>query len=121
MEDMLKQADEMKSTIDIMQRMYSLMQQMVHDHRMVQTTHDLQEVTDELRDHLANFQDFFWPLFNYLYWEPHCFDIPFCWSIRSVSDALNGVDEITVSMEALVNNLDQLDALLPQILLHSRR
>jgi putative drug exporter of the RND superfamily len=118
MEDMLVQAQEMETTIGILQRMYSLMQQLVDTtHRMVQTTHDLQDITNELRDHLANFQDFFRPLFNYLYWEPHCYNIPLCWSIRSISDALDGVDRITVSMEALVNNLDELDALLPQILL----
>lgn len=118
MEDMLRQAEEMETTIGILQRMYSLMQQLVDTtHRMVATTHDLQDITNELRDHLANFQDFFRPLFNYLYWEPHCYNIPLCWSIRSISDALDGVDKITVSMEALVNNLDELDALLPQILL----
>ncbi|MBW8709949.1 MAG: MMPL family transporter, partial [Mycobacterium sp.] len=70
----------------------------------------------ELRDHLADFQDFWRPLFNYLYWEPHCYDIPICWSIRSVADALDGVDQITETMDELVKNLDQLDVLLPQIL-----
>ena len=32
--------------------------------------------TEELRDHIADFDDFFRPIRNYLYWEPHCFDIP---------------------------------------------
>jgi len=117
MEDMLLQADELTSTINIMQRMYGLMQQMVATtSRMVETTHELQDVTNELRDHLANFQDFFRPLFNYLYWEPHCYNIPLCFAIRSLADSLNGVDEITGKMEQLVQNLDQLNVLLPQIL-----
>jgi putative drug exporter of the RND superfamily len=118
MEDMLKQADELTSTIGIMQRMYGLMQQMVDTtHRMVETTHDLKDTTNELRDHLADFEDFWRPLINYFYWEPHCYDIPICHSIRSIFNALDGVDEITEKMEDLVKNLDQLDALLPQILI----
>ena len=97
--------------------MYALMQQLVGTtHHMVETTHELQDTTNELRDHIADFQDFWRPLINYLYWEPHCYDIPICYSIRSVFDALDGVDEITVTMEELIKNLDQLDALLPQIL-----
>jgi RND superfamily putative drug exporter len=117
MEDMLKQADEMTTTIGIMQRMYSLMQQLVQTtHRMVESTHEIQDTTNELRDHIADFQDFWRPLFNYLYWEPHCYDIPVCWSIRSVADAIDGVDQITATMDVLVKNLDQLDVLLPQIL-----
>ena len=49
----------------------------------------------ELRDHIADFDDFFRPLRNYFYWEPHCFDIPICWSIRSVFDTLDGIDTMT--------------------------
>jgi putative drug exporter of the RND superfamily len=117
MEDMLKQADEMGATIGVMQRMYGLMQQMVDTtHLMVEDTHELQDTTNRLRDNLADFQDFWRPLINYLYWEPHCYDIPICHSIRAILDALDGVDEITVKMEALVQNLDQLDALMPQLL-----
>jgi RND superfamily putative drug exporter len=117
MEDMLKQADEMGTTIDTLQRMYGLLQQLVATtHRMVESTHELQDTTNEIRDHLADFQDFFRPLFNYLYWEPHCYDIPVCWAIRSVADALDSIDQITETMDKLIKNLDQLDVLLPQIL-----
>ena len=117
MDDMLKQADEMTTTINLMQRMYDTMQQMVDTtHRMVSQTHDLQEITGELRDHIADFDDFWRPLRNYLYWEPHCFNIPICWSLRSIFDTLDGVDRINDSMQELVKNLDQLDALMPQLL-----
>jgi putative drug exporter of the RND superfamily len=117
MDDMLKQADEMTTTINLMQRMYDTMQQMVDTtHRLVSQTHDLEAITEELRDHIADFDDFYRPLRNYLYWEPHCFDIPICWSLRSIFDALDGVDRINDSMQNLVKDLDQLDALLPQLL-----
>jgi RND superfamily putative drug exporter len=116
MDDMLKQADEMTTTINLMQRMYDTMQQMVDTtHRMVGQTHDLQAITAELRDNIADFDDFWRPLRNYLYWEPHCFDIPICWSSRSLFDGLDGVDRINDSMQYLVKDLDQLDALLPQL------
>ena len=84
MNDMLKQADDLTTMINVMQHMYEVLQQMVDTtHRMVSQTHDLQASTDELRDHIADFDDFWRPLRNYLYWEPHCFDIPICWSLQS--------------------------------------
>ena len=54
----------------------------------------------ELRDNIANFDDFFRPMRNYLYWEPHCYNIPVCWSIRSVFDTLDGIDIMTDDIQA---------------------
>jgi putative drug exporter of the RND superfamily len=117
MDDMLKQADEMAATITLMQRMYDTMRQMVDTtHRMANQTHDLQAITAELGDHVADFDDFWRPLRSYLYWERHCFDIPACWSLRSVFDALDGIDRLNDSMRDLVKDLDQLDALMPQMI-----
>jgi putative drug exporter of the RND superfamily len=117
MDDLLKQADEISTTIVVMQQMYDLMQQLAENtHRTVSDTHDLQAITDELRGHIADFDDFWRPIRNYFYWEAHCFDIPICWSIRSIFDALDGVDAISDKMQDLVGDLDQLDALLPQLL-----
>ena len=62
----------------------------------------MQDITNDLRDNLANFDDFFRPIRSYFYWEKHCFDIPICWSIRSIFDALDGVDEITEKLNILV-------------------
>jgi RND superfamily putative drug exporter len=117
MNDMLKQADELAKTINVMQRMYGVMQQLANTtHRMVGETHDIQAATEELRDHIADFEDFWRPIRSYFYWERHCYDIPICWSLRSIFDALDGVDEITDKLAYLVNDLDQLDALMPQLL-----
>jgi putative drug exporter of the RND superfamily len=118
MDDLLKQADEMSTTISLMQSMYDLMQQMVDTtHRTVSTTHEIEETTAELRDHIADFDDFWRPIRNYFYWEPHCYDIPICWSLRSIFDAIDGVNEVTDKMQVLVKDLDQLDALMPQLLI----
>ena len=109
MNDMLKQADEMATTINLMQRMYDSMQQLVNTtHHMVGQTHEMEAITDELRDHIADFDDFWRPVRNYFYWEPHCYDIPICWSLRSIFDAMDGVDEISDKFHDVVNNLDQM-------------
>src|SRR6202011_3753140 len=68
-----------------------------------------------LRDNIANFDDFFRPLRNYLYWEPHCFDIPICRSIRSVFDTLDGVDATSDDIQYLMPDLERLDTLMPQL------
>ncbi|MGA9679459.1 MAG: RND family transporter [Mycobacterium sp.] len=117
MNDMLKQAEVMSEMINIMQHMYGLLQQMVATtHDMVAKTHEMQKITNELRDHISDFEDFWRPLRSYFYWEPHCYDIPICFSLRSIFDLLDGVDEVTDKLRDLIADLDQLDVLLPQIL-----
>ncbi|AKK28983.1 RND family transporter [Mycobacterium sp. EPa45] len=117
MADLLTQADQLQQSIDIMTHMYGLMQQMQTTmHSMVNSTHEMADITDELRNHIADFEDFFRPLRNYFYWEPHCFDIPICWSIRSIFDVLDGVDGLTEKLHQLVGNLDQMDVLMPQLI-----
>jgi RND superfamily putative drug exporter len=116
MNDILKQADELGQTINIMQRMYGLMQQLTNTtHHMVSQTHDIATITDELRDHIADFDDFWRPIRNYFYWEKHCYDIPICWSLRAVFDSIDGVDAVSDKLQDLVKDLDQLDVLLPQL------
>ena len=117
MNDLLKQADEMAQSIALMQQMYALMQQLnATTHHMVGETHEMEEVVEELRGHVSDFEDFWRPIRSYFYWEKHCFDIPICWSLRSIFDTLDGVDEISDKMQDLVKDLDQLDVLMPQML-----
>jgi RND superfamily putative drug exporter len=116
MTDMLKQADEMQTTIDSMVKMQSLTQQMSDDmHAMVKKMHDMTIDVAELRDHMADFEDFFRPIRSYFYWEKHCFDIPVCWSLRSVFDGLDGIDTMTDDIESLLPVMDHLDTLMPQL------
>ncbi len=84
-------------------------------HDMVGEMDDLQVTIHELRDHLADFDDFFRPIRNYFYWEPHCYNIPVCRSMRSIFDTLDGVSELTDTMDNLIVNMHQLDALMPQM------
>ncbi|OIN80271.1 MMPL/RND family transporter [Mycobacterium malmoense] len=117
MDNMLKQADEMTKTIATMQRMYELMRQLAATtHRMVGDTEQMQQITNELRDHIADFDDFWRPIRSYFYWEKHCFDIPICWSIRSIFDALDGLDQIDEKLNALVGDIKEMDRLMPQMI-----
>ncbi len=116
MADMLVQADEMQKTIDIMTKMTSLMEQMsATTHEMVVKTKQTAIDIAELRDYIANFDDFFRPIRNYFYWEPHCYDIPVCWALRSVFDTIDGVNTTTDDFQQLLPDLERLDALLPQL------
>ncbi|OLP00083.1 hypothetical protein BVU76_22145 [Mycolicibacterium porcinum] len=115
-DDMLLQADEMQKTINTMDRMIELMQEMSGiTHNMVGKMDVMVEDVKELRDHISDFDDFLRPLRNYLYWEPHCYDIPVCWSMRSVFDALDGVDTMTETMQQLMPDMHRLDELMPQM------
>jgi RND superfamily putative drug exporter len=117
MADMLKQADAMQQSIDTMQRMYNITSQMAAvTHHMDILTHEMLDVTATLRDRIADFDDFWRPIRSYFYWEKHCFDIPICWSLRSIFDALDGLDQIVEKFQYLTNDISQLDALLPQML-----
>ncbi|ORW91295.1 hypothetical protein AWB92_19145 [Mycobacterium sp. IEC1808] len=116
MDNMVKQADEMTKTIANMQRMYDLMTQLVGTtHRMVGDTEQMQQITNELRDRISDFDDFWRPIRSYFYWERHCFDIPICWSIRSIFDALDGLDQIDEKLNTLVGDIKDLDRLMPQM------
>jgi RND superfamily putative drug exporter len=117
MDDMLTQADELEDTMNRMRHMYGLMKQLTTTtHKMVGETKEMQAVTEELRDDIANFEDTWRPVRSYFYWEKHCYDIPICFSLRSVFDAVDGVDEIDDKFQVLTKDFDQLDALMPQMI-----
>jgi RND superfamily putative drug exporter len=116
MANMLTQANDMQTTINTMERMQNLTQQMADTtHGMVAQMKGMTVDIQALRDHIADFDDFFRPLRNYFYWEPHCFDIPICWSIRSVFDTLDGIDTMTDDIQNLMPLMDRLDSLMPQL------
>ncbi len=116
MANMLKQADDMQTTIDTMTKMSSITAQMADTtHSMVTKMKDMTIDIAELRDNIANFDDFLRPIRNYLYWEPHCYNIPVCWSIRSVFDTLDGIDTMTDDIQQLLPDMERLDTLMPQM------
>ncbi|OBH32093.1 hypothetical protein A5692_15865, partial [Mycobacterium sp. E342] len=117
MAHMLEQADELGKTVATLEHMYGVMRELTATtHSMVGKTHDMVDTTNQLRDRMADFEDFWRPIRSYFYWERHCFDIPICWSLRSVFDALDGIDDLADQLEGLSGDLDHLDRLMPQLL-----
>lgn len=115
--DMLEMADEMGRTIAVMEHTYAVMKELTATtHSMTSRTHGIIDSANEVRDRIADFDDFFRPVRNYLHWEQHCFDIPVCWSIRSIVDALDGVDRISDELQGLSDDFDHADRLMPQLL-----
>ena len=114
--NMLKQANDMQTMIDTLEHMLALMDELsANIHEMTSKIEELTETIYELRDNIANFDDFFRPIRSYLYWEPHCYDIPLCWATRSVFDTLDGINALSDQVGGLVDNIQQLDALTPQL------
>jgi RND superfamily putative drug exporter len=116
LEDMRKQAEELTATIATMERTSALLQQLADTtHHAVGVTKEMVVIVNELRDNLADFDDAFRPLRNYLYWEQHCYDIPVCWGLRSAYDATDGVDRISSQLDQLMPDLDNIDTIIPQL------
>ena len=112
MKDMLRMGDDMQASVDSMQKMYDLMGELnALTGSMVSKMNLTYEDVRELRDHIADFDDFFRPMRNYFYWEPHCFNIPVCAAIRSVFDTLDGINATTDDIKSLLPVLAQLDGL----------
>ena len=115
--DMLTMSDDLGDMIAAMQRLQASLARMGEvTHRMVDDTAEIKTAIDEVRDHLADFDDVVRPLRNYFYWEPHCFSIPACSAIRSVFDAMDGVNTFSDSMTALVGDIRDADAVIPDML-----
>ncbi|SKH48202.1 MMPL/RND family transporter [Mycobacteroides abscessus] len=114
--DMLSMSKDLDALIGAMERMQSLLGQTSSaTHRMSANMTDAKTTLEEIRDHLADFDDVVRPLRNYFYWEQHCFDLPACSAIRSVFDALDGVDSFSDKMRALATDIGNVDAVIPQM------
>ena len=115
-QDILKQVDQTSKSIDILQQQLVLQQaSAAATDEQTKAFHDTVDTINQVRDNLANFDDFFRPLRNYFYWEPHCFDIPSCAAIRSVFDSLDGIDQLADKFGTITASLDKLNALQPQL------
>ena len=115
--DLLKQVDVINNSIDVLRQQYALQQQSgAATDEQTKAFQQTVATAQDLRDKIANFDDFFRPLRNYFYWEPHCFDIPACAALRSLFDALDGIDALTDQLANVSGSIDKLDALQPKLL-----
>jgi len=114
--DLLKQVAEIDKTVAILRQQEQLQQQSgAATHDQTEAFQKTVVVANDLRDKIANFDDFFRPLRNYFYWEPNCFDIPICWAFRSLFDALDGIAQLSEQLGSVTVSLDKLDALQPKL------
>jgi putative drug exporter of the RND superfamily len=108
MADILKMADELQVQIDYTQRLYEVTQELSNAaDDSARTTAETSEITDRLRDHIADFDDFWRPIRSYFYWEKHCYDIPICWSLRSLFDSLDGIDQLAEKFHVLTADIQR--------------
>ncbi|NGX07796.1 MMPL family RND transporter [Mycobacteroides franklinii] len=115
--DLLKQVDVINKSIEILRQQYALQQQSsALTDEQAKAFQQTVAVTQDLRDKIANFDDQFRPLRNYFYWEPHCFDIPMCAAVRSIFDALDGIDALSDQLNDVAGSIAKLDALQPKLL-----
>ncbi len=117
MDNMLVMANQIDTMVTTMETMIGIMKELTGiTHDIVGQTKSMVNKVTDLRDRISEFDDFFRPVRSYFYWEKHCFDIPVCWSLRSVFDALDGVDTLSDAISELVPEMDKLDAIMPQML-----
>jgi len=116
-ENLLSQVDEITNSIALLKRQYAAQQQLSEaTDEQARVFHETVGTINDLRDKIANVDDFFRPIRNYFYWEPHCFDIPVCATFRSLFDALDGVDKLSNQFNDITAALDKLTAVQPEIL-----
>ncbi|OBF13117.1 hypothetical protein A5730_00380 [Mycobacterium sp. ACS4054] len=85
-------------------------------HQTVLTVEDLQRVSDDIRDEVSNVDDFFRPIKSYFYWERHCFDIPICWTFRSLFETIDQIDKLADDIADAKVSLQEVDKTFPQII-----
>ncbi|HNM82972.1 MAG: MMPL family transporter [Mycobacterium sp.] len=109
LDDILKLSrDDLGTQIATLEHMYKVQEDLSNSiSDSAQVTADTAAITDEIRDHVADFDDFWRPIRSYFYWEKHCFDIPMCWSLRSIFDALDGFDKLAENFHLLAKDLQK--------------
>ena len=116
-DDLRAQLAEINTSIELLKRQYAAQQELSDaTDEQSRVFHETVDTINDLRDKIANVDDFFRPIRNYFYWEPHCFDIPLCATFRSLFDGLDGVDKLSNQFNDITAALDKLTAVQPKIL-----
>ena len=116
LDNLLSQADDLQNSIDAMTEMMSVQKDLAAvSQRMADKMKTTSDDMGDTRDHLSDFDDFFRPMRNYFYWEPHCFDIPVCWSMRSVFESIDGISLMSDDFQAIVPDMQRMADLMPKM------
>ncbi len=119
LKDRIKDIDaisqQLDTDIELLIQMYGYLQEVDRTFDdTAEVTRNTVDVSDRIRDHIAEFDDQFRPLRSYFYWEPHCFDIPMCNALRNTFDATDGIDQLTEQLHYLSDDITKTARLLPQ-------
>jgi len=105
------------SVIESTERLEDITRQLsVGTHISRESAEQLKVLSEQARDHLADYEDFFRPLRNYFHWEQHCFDIPICWAFRSLLESVDSLDGLTDELGNEVHGIQIIDTVTPQII-----
>ncbi len=116
LDNLLKQAGDLQVSIDSMTTMMDIQTELAAvTKRMADKMKVTSQDTSDVRDHLADFDDFFRPIRNYFYWEPHCFDIPVCLAMRSIFESLDGIGKMSDDFQDLVPDMEHMADLMPKL------
>ncbi len=112
-----QQADIQAHSVEVLRKEIGFFQRVSDElHQTVLTVEDLQRISDELNQETSNVDDFFRPVKSYFYWEQHCFDIPICWTFRSLFEALDNIDKLAEDIGNAKVSLEEVDKAFPQII-----
>lgn len=119
LKDRIKDIDtisqQLDKDIELLIQMYGYLQEVDRTFDdTAEVTRNTVDVSDRIRDHIAEFDDQFRPLRSYFYWEPHCFDIPMCNALRNTFDATDGIDQLAEQLHYLSDDITKTARLLPQ-------
>ncbi|MEB3049111.1 MMPL family transporter [Mycolicibacter sp. MYC123] len=108
-------SEQLDKDISLLIQMYGYLQEVDRTFDdTAEVTQRTVEISDQIRDHIADFDDQFRPLRSYFYWEPHCFDIPMCAAMRATFDTTDGMDQMTEQLHHLSDDITKTAHLLPQ-------
>src|SRR5271168_890175 len=112
-----QQADIQAHSVGVLRKEIGFFQRVSDElHQTVLTIQDLEKITQEMNEEVSNLDDFFRPLKSYFYWEKHCFDIPICWSFRSVFDTIDQIDHLAEDINYARISIDEVDKTFPKII-----
>jgi RND superfamily putative drug exporter len=112
-----QQADIQQHSVAVLRKEITYFQKVSDElHQTVLTVQDLQKVSDDLNEEISNLDDFFRPIKSYFFWEKHCFDIPICWTFRSVFAAIDNIDKLAEDIKYAKISLEEVDKAFPKII-----
>ena len=118
MDDMLIMANQTETMITTMENMIALMKELTGiTHNIVAQTRTMVTQVIDLRDKITPISTISsGPSAAISIGRSTVSTFPACWALRSVFDALDGVDTLSDAISELLPQMDKLDALMPQML-----